>query len=91
MVSATPSHGGDPEKTMPAEFNFFKVFVESLMSTYGNSNLKDSLGWAIKAPIQMTSIAQYKMKFQCLHQYIMWNEPALLDCFYPGFKEIMKD
>lgn len=81
----------DPEKTTPTEFTSFQAFAESLMSTYGDPNLEATSERAIKALIQTTSVAQYKAEFQRLSQYIKWNESALLDRFYSGLKDTIKD
>jgi hypothetical protein len=81
----------DPEKPTPTELTSFQTFAESLMSTYGDPNLEATSERAIKALIQTTSVAQYKAEFQRLRQYIKWNESALLDRFYSGLKDTVKD
>src|SRR5438552_3886930 len=61
------------------------------MVVYGDPNLEASSERSIKALKQTTSVAQNIAEFQRLCQYIQWNEPALIDCFYVGLKDTVKD
>jgi len=81
----------DPESDTPPELTSFQTFAQSLMNTYGDPNLEATSEREIKTLVQTTLVSQYKAEFQRLHQYIKWNESALLDRFYSGLKDKLKD
>lgn len=75
----------------PAEFVSFHAFSDALTTIYGDPNLVITSEREIRQLRQTTSVAQYIAEFQRLRQYVKHNEAALIDQFYYGLRDNVKD
>ena len=74
-----------------AEFVSFHAFSDALTTIYGDPNLVITSEREISQLRQTTSVAQYIIEFQRLRQYVKHNEAALIDQFYYGLRDNVKD
>ena len=86
-----PLISADSRGHPPPEFSSFEAFADALTTIYGDPNLVITSERELRALRQTTSVAQYIADFQRLRQYVKHNEPALIDQFYHGLRDNVKD
>jgi hypothetical protein len=86
-----PLISADSRGHPPLEFSSFKAFTDALTTVYGDPNLVITSERELRALRQTMSVAQYIADFQCLRQYVKHNEAALIDQFYHGLQDNVKD
>jgi hypothetical protein len=75
----------------PSEFASFHAFSDALTTIYGDPNLVIMSERELGQLCQTTSVAQYISELQCFCQYVKYNEAALIDQFYYGLRDNIKD
>jgi hypothetical protein len=86
-----PLISADARGQPPPEFSSFETFTDALTTIYGDPNLVITSERELRALRQTTSVAQYIAEFQRLRQYVKHNEAALIDQFYHGLRDNVKD
>jgi hypothetical protein len=86
-----PLLSADSDGETPSEFQSFKAFEDALTTIYGDPNLVITSERELRLLRQTTSVAHYIAEFQRLRQYVKHNEAALIDQFYHGLKDNVKD
>jgi Retrotransposon gag protein len=77
--------------SVPTEFTTFQKYSESLTRMYGDPDAVKSKTREINALYQTSSVSAYASEFRRLQAYVAWNDQALLDRFYDGLRDNVKD
>jgi Retrotransposon gag protein len=76
---------------VPVEFTSFQQYSESLTRMYGDPDIVKSITRELNALGQTSSVSAYASEFRRLQAYVAWNDQALLDRFYDGLRDNVKD
>ena len=69
----------------------FNLFVETLLTAFGDPELQKTMMRKLKALRQTGSAADYRTAFEGYVQYLNLGENALKEYFYDGLKDNIKD
>ena len=69
----------------------FTLFCQTLLSAFGDPELKKTMMRKIKLLKQTSSASNYRTEFENYAQYLNFGEAALREYFYDGLKDSIKD
>lgn len=81
----------DPDAEIPAEFQSFATFVESIRTLYGDPDIQRNSERAIHHIKQDRTVAEYISRFATHAQHTKFDDSALASHFYEGLDDGIKD